>query len=103
MITRDGFGADYKASCQHNPPPLHVYSAEAEHAAWHPLGRPELVPHAPGPEMVTIPSPRGAMLGDDPTDPTAQTVKRTRTAGMIGRLNHGPQGYSSVAGQGVRL
>lgn len=103
MITRDGFGADYAAGCQGAPPPLHVYSAEAEHASWHPLHRPQLRPAHPGPVMVTIPSPLGSELGDDPTDPARQTVKRSHTTGMVARLNLGPAGYSSVAGQGVRL
>jgi hypothetical protein len=103
MITREQFGADYRAGCQGAPPPLHVYSAEAEHAAWHPLARPVMHPHAPGPVMVTIPAPPGQLYGDDPTDPAAQTVKRTPTVGMVARLNIHPAGYSSVAGSGVRL
>jgi hypothetical protein len=53
--------------------------------------------------MVTIPAPPGQLLGDDPTDPAAQTVKRSATVGMVARLNVRPAGYSSVAGGSVRL
>ena len=103
MITREGFGAGYKAGCQGNPPPLHVYSAAAEHAAWHPLGRTALRPAPPGPDMVHIPSPLGSELGDDPTDPLRQTVKRSATVGMIARFHVGAARFSSVASAGVRL
>lgn len=103
MITREQFGSDYRAGCEGAPPPLHVYSEQAVHAAWHPLQRPVLCPQPPGPDMVTIPAPPGQLLGDDPTDPAAQTIKRTRTTGMVARLNLEPAGYSSVAGGSVRL
>jgi hypothetical protein len=103
VITREGFGANWRAGCQGAPPPLHAYSAEAEHAAWHPLARVPLSAVPGGPDMVTIQAPLSAQLGDDPTDPARQTVKRSVCAGMIARLNIGPAGYSAVAGSGIRL
>lgn len=87
MFTRalgdGGWAAGYAGA----PPPLHVYDTESQAANWHPLQRPYLRPTPPGPTMVLIPQPGGAALGDDPTDPTAQTRPRYRCAGMIGWLN----------------
>lgn len=68
------------------PPPLHVYDKECEAAAWHPLPRIYIRTTPPGPTMVMIPQPQGAALGDDPTDPTAQTQPRKECSGMIGWL-----------------
>jgi hypothetical protein len=88
MITRSFSRHGYSHGCDGAPPPLHVYSEAAEHAAWHPLGRPDTpAGHHPGPVMVTIPQPAAAQLGDDPTDPAAQTMPRIHTAGMVGRLH----------------
>ena len=103
MLTRETIGSDYRAGCQGAPPPLHVYSPDNVHAAWHPLQRPVMHPHPPGPDMVTIPGPPGQTLGDDPTDPGGQTLPRAASAGMIARLNLGPARRSAVAAGGVRL
>ena len=86
MISRDLGRFSWTLAGQHNPPPLHVYSPEAEHAAWHPLAEVRLMPQHPGPVMVHIPAP-GGFAGDDPTDPTAQTLPRVPTIGMVGRLH----------------
>ena len=67
------------------PPPLHVYDAECEAAAWHPLPRVVLRPTTPGPEMIKIPI--AAPFGEDPLDPAGQTRPRWRTTGMIGRFH----------------
>jgi hypothetical protein len=101
MITRDRAGPGYAAGCQHAPPPLHVYDADAEHARWFPLRRPFLHPHHPGPVMVLLPQPPGSLFGDDPTDPTQCTEPRVATAGMIARLNV-RYGDSSVTRGAVR-
>ena len=86
MISRDLGRFGYTLAGQYNPPPLHVYSPEAEHAAWHPVQRARFAPQHPGPVMVHIPAP-GGFAGDDPTDPTAQTIPRVPTIGMIGRFH----------------
>ena len=84
MITR-AFKPAYSAGCDGAPPPLHVYSAEAEHAAWHPLRPPYPMMPVQHPELVQIPQPGpGDMLGDDPTNPACG---RIHTRGMIGRLH----------------
>lgn len=88
MITRDFGDGGWAAGGQFNPPPLHVYDTESEYAAWHPLQRPALPAQPPGPAYIfDIPS---SPFGDDPTDPSAQTVPRIPTRGMIGRLH--PEG-----------
>lgn len=90
MITRDNLHKHaYGEGDLSAPPPLHVYSPDAQHAAWHPLAPPyDLMPvsHHPGPVQVKIPQPAGDALGADPTDP-GQRQYMTSTAGMIGRLN----------------
>ena len=88
MITRDFGHGGYAAGCASNPPPLHVYDTESEAANWHPLPRIYLRPTPPGPLMVQIPAP-GGFAGDDPTDPTQQTVPRIPTLGMVGRFHVG--------------
>lgn len=87
MISRDFTNNGYAAGCAGMPPPLHVYDTDSIMANWHPLPRIIMRPTPPGPVMVQIPTPAGAALGDDPTDPTAQTYPRIRTNGMIGWLN----------------
>lgn len=84
MITRE-FGHRYGLGCDGAPPPLHVYSADAEHAAWHPLAPPYQhmpVSQHPGPVMVRIPVQSGDELGHDPT-----AGHRILTCGMIGRFH----------------
>ena len=88
MITRDFGTGWWKAGPRNNPPPLHVYSPEAERANWYPYERPVLHPVPPGPIMVMVPAP-GGVAGDDPTDPTAQTIPRVATWGMAPRLSVG--------------
>jgi hypothetical protein len=90
LIEKDLDTGTWRASCAGAPPPLHV-TPDHYQAQWVPLARPQLRPTPPGPEMVYI--DRVAPFGDDPTDPTQQTVPRYATAGMIGRLN--PQGPPS--------
>lgn len=87
MITRDFGDGGWACGPAGNPPPLHVYDTESEAANWHPYERPFIRPTVPGPTMVSIPSPQGNELGDDPTDPTRQTVRRIPTTGMVGRLH----------------
>jgi len=84
MINRDFGSHAYGEGDLSAPPPLHVYSPEAQHAAWHPLDAP--YPFMPvNHVMVEIPQPMpGDALGDDPTDPACG---RMRTTGMIGRLH----------------
>jgi hypothetical protein len=95
MMTRDVSDLGYAAGCEGAPPPLHVHDTQSARAAWYPLPRIRLAPQPPGPIMVKNP---GAMrselggVGDDPTDPAAQTIPRVRTDGMIGRLNWGGPG-----------
>lgn len=84
MITRPFYDA-YQVAGWLNPPPLMTYNPAAIAAAWHPLQRPYLRPTPPGPTAIYIPV--AAPFGDDPTDPSMQTVPRQATAGMIGRLN----------------
>lgn len=97
MMTRP-LDADYRAGCAGAPPPLHV-TDDHPGANWYPLARPALIPQPTGPIMVMIPSP--APFGDDPLDPSAQTVRRYATMGMIGRLNFAvPQ--NNIDAQGVR-
>lgn len=79
----------YAAGCEGMPPPLHIYDTEHIAANWHPLERIILYPQHPGPVLVMIPQPAGAALGDDPTDPAAQTNPRKQCSGMIGWLNVG--------------
>lgn len=97
MISR-GFGGDYKAACEGAPPPLHVTSGNPQ-GAWYPLPRIVLRPQPPGPQQIMIPVV--APFGDDPLDPTAQTVPRIGTSGMIGWLNAKP-GSGSVRSGGSR-
>jgi hypothetical protein len=84
MITRDFSEHAYCAGDLSAPPPLHVYSPEAQHAAWHPLAAP--YPDMPASHvMIQIPQPGpGDALGDDPTNPECG---RMRTTGMIGRFH----------------
>lgn len=84
MMTRDFGHGGWAAGCANNPPPLHVYDTESEAANWHPLERPYLRP-TPGMIPVQIPQPAGTALGDDPTNPGAQTAPRMQCSGMIGR------------------
>lgn len=88
MITRKLHDAGYAASCQYNPPPLHVYDTDSEAAAWHPLERPFLRATPPGPTMIY--QPIAAPWGDDPTNPAQQTLPRFTAHGMVSRLNSGP-------------
>lgn len=88
MITRE-FGPAWKAACISAPPPLHVYSPQAEHAAWHPLRPADVAPAVPGPVVVHIPAPAGAALGEDPTDPASHSRPRWATRGMFARLHEG--------------
>lgn len=78
MITRD-FGGDYAAGCAGAPPPLHV-TPDNPGAAWYPLDRIVLFPQPPGPQAVIAPA---VGVGDDPTDPGAQSLPRHTTGGMI--------------------
>ena len=87
MFTRALGDGGWAASCAGMPPPLHVYDTESIAAAWHPLERPDIRPTPPGPIMVLIPQPAGTELGDDPTNPAAQTAPRKQCAGMVGWLN----------------
>lgn len=85
MLSREfGAGAAESAGA---PPPLHVYDPDCIAANWHPVERPYIRPTPPGPTLVRIPVPAGAELGDDPTNPAAQTRPRARTLGMIGWLD----------------
>lgn len=102
MITRDFSDIGYRHTCDGAPPPLHVVDSQSALARWYPLARPVMAPQHPGPIHVPIPIPQGSLLGDDPTDPAAQTRKRISTTGMIGRLNIAPASRS-VADSGVRL
>jgi len=89
MITREFGDGGYAAGCANAPPPLHVYDTESERANWYPYERPYFRAVNPGPVAVLIPQPAGNALGDDPTDPSAQTYRRYTTTGMIGRLHDG--------------
>lgn len=91
----------YEHTCDGAPPPLHVADSGTALARWHPLPRPVMAPQDLGPWHVRIPAPAGAALGDDPTDPAAQTMSRASTTGMIGRLNLAVAGRS-VSHSGVR-
>jgi len=96
VITRD-FDPAWQAGCAGAPPPLHVMPGNAQ-SAWYPLPRPELAGQPPGPVMVLAPS---SSVGDDPLDPGNQTIPRTLTFGMVGRLNFAsPQ--SNIDKRGVR-
>lgn len=90
MMSRDYGHGGWAAGCAGNPPPLHIYDTESAAANWYPYERPQLWPTHPGPTMVRIPVPAGNALGDDPTDPAAQTYPRIATAGMCGRFNVRP-------------
>jgi len=89
MISRDWGTGGWAPGCQDAPPPLHVYDTESIAANWYPYVRPVLFPTPPGPIAVTVPTPMGADLGDDPTDPARQSVPRMATNGMVGRFNTG--------------
>lgn len=102
MFTRDVSDIGYRHTCDGAPPPLHVADSQMAMARWWPLPRPDLAPQHPGPIHVNLPWPQGAALGDDPTDPAAQTLPRASTTGMIGRLNIQVAGRS-VTEAGVRL
>jgi hypothetical protein len=84
-MNRDFGHGGYAAGCQYNPPPLHVYDTESIAANWYPYERPAILPTPPGPIIVQIPQPSGSALGDDPTDPGAQSAPRMQCSGMIGR------------------
>ncbi len=88
MITRS-FGGDYRAGCSGAPPPLHVVADNPE-GNWYPVARPYFRPQPPGPVMIY--APVVAPFGDDPTDPSAQTIPRIPTTGMVARFNVGPSG-----------
>lgn len=102
MVSRCFCDIGYRHTSDGAPPPLHVADSETAHARWFPLRRPFLAPQHPGPVHVRIPAPAGAALGDDPTDPAAQTERRASTTGMIGRLNITVAGRS-VAHSGIRI
>ena len=85
MISRD-FGNTYAPGCQSAPPPLHIYDTDTMAENWCPYQRPALFA-APGITAVLVPTPMGSDLGDDPTDPARQSVRRFRTNGMAGRFN----------------
>jgi hypothetical protein len=87
VISRDFGNSGWASAGSGMPPPLHIYDTDSQAANWHPLPRIVFRPTPPGPVMVRIPVPAGAGLGDDPTDPTAQTRPRRQTNGMIGWLN----------------
>lgn len=78
MITRE-FGGDYAAGCAGAPPPLHVHP-DNPGAAWYPLDRIVIMEQPPGPQEIVTPA---VGVGDDPTDPGAQTYPRHTTYGMI--------------------
>jgi hypothetical protein len=100
MITREFGDGGWTAGCKDAPPPLHVYDHTNPAANWYPLPRIVLRPQHPGPVMIHIPVV--APYGDDPLDPTAQTVRRVPSHGMVGRLNR-PADPRSVRAEGVRL
>lgn len=83
MITRS-FDPTWQAGCAGAPPPLDVIDDNPQ-SRWYPLPRPWLRDTPPGPVMVTAPTT--APVGDDPTDPAAQTERRIPTTGMIGRVD----------------
>jgi hypothetical protein len=88
MLSRDFGNGGWAAGCASAPPPLHVYDTESVAANWYPYQRPDMLPLPPGPVMVAIPSPVGSPdVGDDPTDPARQSVKRFTCNGMAGRFN----------------
>lgn len=82
MITRDFDDGGWAATCEGAPPPLDTASDNPQ-AQWFPLPRPRLFPTPAGP--VGVLAPPGPPVGDDPTDPGAQTRRRLPTFGMIGR------------------
>jgi len=85
MISRD-WGNTYGAGCANAPPPLHIYDTDTVAENWHPYERPVLFA-APGITQVLIPTPQGSELGDDPTDPARQSLRRVQFNGMMGRFN----------------
>ena len=99
MITREFGDGGWSPSCAGAPPPLHVRTHDCAEANWFPLPRLILAPQHPGPVMIHIPVV--APYGDDPLDPTAQTVRRIPTNGMIGWLNQ-PADPRAVRAEGVR-
>jgi hypothetical protein len=98
-LTRDLGDGGWHYSGRANPPPLHVADHESARANWYPYERPFLVPHTPGPLMVTIPGLPADAYGEDPTDPARCHTPRQATAGLaaridihIGQPNVGPGG-----------
>ena len=83
------------------PPVARLRLTEQAHANWHPLRRPRLAGHPPGPVLVVLPMNPEDLYGDDPTDPGRQNDPRAATAGMIARLNVNV-GSRNVAHSGMR-
>lgn len=84
MITRDFGKPSWRAGCAGAPPGLDVVPDNPE-AGWYPLPRIVMFPQPPGPQAVAIPI--AAPVGDDPTDPGAQSEPRYTTPGMIAWLD----------------
>lgn len=83
MITRN-LDSTWAAGCAGAPPPLDVVDDNPQ-SRWYPLPRPYLRATPPGPALTLVAS--GPPVGDDPTDPSAQTERRIPTFGMIGRMD----------------
>lgn len=83
MISRP-FDSTWAAGCAGAPPPLDIRDDNPQ-SRWYPLPRPYLRATPSGPAQILVPS--GPPVGDDPTDPSAQTERRIPTFGMIGRVD----------------
>lgn len=98
MITRE-MSPGWQAGCAGAPPPLNVRDDNPQ-SNWWPLPRPYLMATPPGPTMIF--APIVAPVGDDPTDPGSQTIRRQPTTGMIGRLNVVLTGSGNIGPSGAR-
>lgn len=98
MITRP-FNSSWRAGCEGAPPPLHIVDDNGQ-SNWFPAPRPYIMGTPAGPTMIY--APIVAPVGDDPTDPGSQTIRRQSTTGMIGRLNLVLQTAGNIGPSGVR-